>query len=607
MNKKHQKSVLILMLSAMLSTTACSDSNGNVNYRENAYENVEDIMNDTNFYQEKHAGSTNEEFYSPFYANYLNHFINYMDEEQYSLFLEMVSKVDDQERYEFPTIYSYLTSIMGTEKSFGHGFYYAFNTRLIFESLFSAYFLRDDTFTHINTLRDIINNDEVFYQSLFSKDINALIDCIMENTSFSNRSLVEEMILKFDIYVDKSTSTFYMDQKLKEEAANRIQEIMNKIVASKCANDPEFAKTFYARMIQNSRYFDDETFELTRCLIEDTFNLVQNDEQGYLIITLPNDYYFSNKSLEEVKEAKFEDVVFKEIKEEKRNMLSLLSLLVTEETLQKMGDASPDAMRQYIYEDLSSFFSSEDDFNDFCLRLYNGTSYSLEKYFNIFKSRIKEDDITLLDFIRYYSLVELNKEHTFNHYDFYDSKNTMTYDELRKLKEEEYQNIAYNYPENYFLSNIDYSKEFDLIENILSQNDLGFQKIYSSNKVIDWYIGEIDENQITETVVLSELVEPHNIDYEGNKFVYYECPKGFEHGRAVDAFLNIDKELTIREQTGFTSEVINPETGEIMFIYLVGLNEDIDTYPSLRFITEYSHILNQEKDQKKLIYEVDHE
>lgn len=599
MRQKNKKVALAMMLSAILATTSCS----NDNYQDDAYERIESIMDNSEFYQSNHAYETNEEFYSSFYNHYLNSFIKYMDKDQYDTFVEMVQRIDESERYDFPVIYSSLNSIMGDKGQFGYGFYYAVNTRLIFESLFSAYDLRDDTFTHVNTLRDIINNDEAFYQSLFSKDINKLIDCIMENTYFEDRALVEEMILKFDLYVDKLKSENYMDQKIKEEASYRIQEIMNEIVASKCENDKEFSKTFYARMLKNSRYYGNNEINLTRYLIEDTFDLLL---PKYLIITLPNDYYFSNVTLEEVIKEKLLSVIEQEIIDEDNDMLSLLSFIVNENTLDNIFNSDPSKIREYIYNDLSSFFQDENEFNEFCLRLNNGTASSLDEYFKILKARIKEDGITLLDFMRYYSLVELNKENTYSHYEFYEDAPYISDTELRKLKPEEYQDIACNYPENYFLGNISYYDEFASVESILSENDLGFKKIYSFPQRINWNTGSIDYDKMHEILVLSELVEPHVIDYNGSKFVYYECPEGYESGRAVDAFSNIDGELVLRDQPGFLSEINNSD-GEVINAYLVGINEDIENYQSLRFLAEYSNILNKEKDEKKLTYEVNHE
>lgn len=608
MKTKYKKSTLIVLLSTMLAISGCSKPNEQGSFKDNAYQNVEDIMENMDFYQEEYAFETNGEFYSKFYKQYLNNFVNYMDEEQYNTFLEMVSQIDDSERYDFPETFDHLGKIIGEDDSYGHGFYHALNTRIIFESLFSAYIFRDDTYTHVNTLRDIVDNDESFYQSIFNRDINQVIDCIMENTYFQDRTLVEEMMLKFDLYVDKRESENYHDQLIREEAASRIQEIMNMLVSSKCKHDEEFANTFYGRMLQDSRYVGKEKIELTRSLIEDTFELLKKDENGYLCITLPNDYYFSNMSLEEVKEEKFISVISKGIsKGNNEIVLSLLSYLINEETLVKIKDASPGEMREYIYNDLSVYFKNEDDFNDFCLRLQNCTTSSLEQYFRIFESRIKDDDISLLDFIRYYSLVELNKKRTYNHYEFYDSENRLDYDELRKLKEEEYEDIAYNYPENYYLGNIQYLDNFASIENILSQNDLGFKMIYDSDVTIDWYTGEIDLSNMDDSLVLSDLVEPQMINYEGSEFICYECPKGYESGQLVDAFLNIDNELTIREQEGSLTEIINPETGESVFVYLVENNDELINYPSLRFITNYSNILNESIEQKKLTYEVDYE
>lgn len=606
MNIKKKKSALIMMLSTLLATTGCSDTNTNLDYQENAYEKVEEFMDSSAFYQDTHTRDTNEEFYSPFYNHYLNAFINYMNEDQYNTFMEMVQNVDESERYEFPVIYSGLANIMGEENDFGHGFYYAFNTRIIFESLFPAYIFRDDTFTHVNTLRDIVNNDEDFYKSLFSRDINKLIVCIMKNTSFEDRALVEEMILKFDLYVDKIEGNTYMDQKIKEEAASRIQEIMNRLVTSKCESDKEYAKSFYARMLKKSRYYGNNELSITRYLIEDTFDLTKENDDAYLCITLPNDYYFSNATLEQVMEEKLTSVIKKEITDGEHDMLSLLSLLVKEDTLESICDADSSNIRKYIYDDLSTFFQDENEFNEFCLRLNNGAASSLNEYFKIFKSRIKEEGITMLDFMRYYSLVELNKEHTYNHYEFYEDAEHMTYEELQELKPEEYENIAYNYPENYFLGSISYHEEFASIEDILSQNDLGFSNIYSSSQTIDWYTGSIDFDNLDDILVLSELVEPQSIAYDGNNFIFYECPSGYENGKVVDAFLNIDNELTIREQPGFSTTMVNPTTGDEMSIYLVGMNVEIENYSPLRFITEYSNVLNKE-DTKKLTYEVTYE
>lgn len=604
--KKNKKSALLILLSLMLASSGCSSTHTNDDFREYAYERIEELIDDRDFYQETHAGDTNREFYAPFYKKYLDNFINYMNEEQYNSFYSMVDTVDDNERYDFPKIYDFLNGILYEDGDYGHGFYYAFNTRLIFESLFSAYDLRDDTFTHVNTLRDIVNNDEEFFKSVFSQDREALIDCIVMNTNFTDRSLVEELILKFDIYVDNLEGSDYLSEQLRIESSERIQEIMNELVASKC-EDKEFADTFYGRMLKQSRYYGNDEIELTRYLIEDTFELVEQNNKGYLSLTLPNEFYYSNHTLDSIKYEKLISNVNEEIEACKSDTLTLFSFLVNEETIQKLNSTNAENIRQTLYQDLSFYFDDEIDFNDFYLRLNSRTQSSLERYFKIFESRIKENGITLLDYIRYYSLVELNKRHTYNHYEFYDNDYDITYDELRKLKPEEYESIANNYyPENYFLYNYNYQNEFDMLEYYLSNNDLGFKILYSSPYVISWPSTGFDINDFSESQVLSDLVSPKEMTIGENKFIYYEYPEGYEEKDAFEIFLNIDSELTIRELKGFITEIVDPEDSTTKSIYLVGINTNKDDYPSVCFKTPYSEI-QLDNSQKKLAYEVTYE
>ncbi len=606
MNKK-KKSALMIMLSLMLASSGCSRTTTNNEFRENAYERIEELIDDRDFYQETHAGDTNEEFYAPFYKKYLDNFIKYMNEDQYDNFYYMVYLVDEDERYDFPKIYDFLNGILYGDQEYGHGFYYAFNTRIIFESLFSAYDLRDDTFTHVNTLRDIVNNDEEFFQSIFSQDRDALIDCIVKNTNFSDRSLVEEMLLKFDIYVDNLESSDYLSEQLKNDASERIQEIMNELVASKC-KDPEFADTFYGRMLKQSRYYGSDEIELTRYLIEDTFELVEKNNKGSLSLTLPNNCYYSNHTLNSIKYEKIISNISEEIEESKSDTLTLFSFLVNEDVIEKLNSTNAESIRATIYEDLSNYFDDELDFNDFYLRLDNRTQSSLERYFKIFESRIKEDGITLLDYARYYSLVELNKRHTYNHYEFYDRDDYITYDELRKLKPEEYEGIVDNYyPENYFLYNFNYQNEFDKIQYLLSNNDLGFNVLYSSPNEITWPSTGFNLDSFNDSQVLSKEIQPTETEIDGNKLIYYECPEGYENAEAVEVFLNIDNELTTREVKGFITEIVDPESSSTKSVYLVGINNNIDEFPSVCFLSNYGEIKGLDNTQKKLTYEVTYE
>ena len=202
MDRKKKKSAILIMLSLILSTAGCKQDD---TYKNNSYNIVEEIIDNNPFYQEYHLSQTYKQIYSPFYHTYLNQFFDYLNKEQYNTFLNIIREMDEAEinDYDYNKTIDYLDKIMGCQNNqYGRGVYHAFNARIVYENVYLSYKFNTDIYKEINTLRSIINNDDAFFSSLFSKDIDKFIECIQNNTGLENKDLIQALIVNMDLYYD---------------------------------------------------------------------------------------------------------------------------------------------------------------------------------------------------------------------------------------------------------------------------------------------------------------------------------------------------------------------------------------------------------------------
>ena len=108
MKLRNCNRAMMIFMSLMLATTGCGKKN---DYEKEGFARIQEIMDNSEFYQEELFDETNEENYKPFYQNYLENFAKYMTQEQYELFLAVVIGMSDQEEYDYVNTYSKLNDI----------------------------------------------------------------------------------------------------------------------------------------------------------------------------------------------------------------------------------------------------------------------------------------------------------------------------------------------------------------------------------------------------------------------------------------------------------------------------------------------------------------
>jgi len=343
----------------MLATTGCGKKN---DYEKEGFARIQEIMDNSEFYQEELFDETNEENYKPFYQNYLENFAKYMTQEQYELFLAVVIGMSDQEEYDYVNTYSKLNDMFDiTPIKEGRCFFQCFNSRVMGENILFADINKLSKMTkHITTLRAIVNNDDAFFKSVYSANIDEVIDCICKNTCYENRELVEELFFKLDLYYDLVDSDDYMDNELKDNYEARVREIISFIIEAKCNKDENFSNSLYARFLNDSNYFNKETYYVLPSLTENTFYLQVQDAEGfYRIYEIDNKYLYEDISLEEITKLKANEII-----EQGMNMniedyhysyvdtMKLLMSIIDVDIFNNQELPDSDAIRLAMYENL---------------------------------------------------------------------------------------------------------------------------------------------------------------------------------------------------------------------------------------------------------------
>lgn len=599
MKLRNRNRAMMIFMSLMLATTGCGKKN---DYEKEGFARIQEIMDNSEFYQEELFDETNEENYKPFYQNYLEKFAKYMTQEQYELFLAVVIGMSDQEEYDYVNTYSKLNDMFDiTPIKEGRCFFQCFNSRVMGENILFADINKLSKMTkHITTLRAIVNNDDAFFKSVYSANIDEVIDCICKNTCYENRELVEELFFKLDLYYDLVDSDDYMDNELKDNYEARVREIISFIIEAKCNKDENFSNSLYARFLNDSNYFNKETYYVLPSLTENTFYLQVQDAEGfYRIYEIDNKYLYEDISLEEITKLKANEII-----EQGMNMniedyhysyvdtMKLLMSIIDVDIFNNQELPDSDAIRLAMYENLHDYFALEAEFNTFVIKLYDGNSKALERYFDILTKRIKEEGINYDDFIRYLCLVNYNNERTSTHIYFsgtYEEMkaNYIPEDEVRLMKESEWDPIVYRIQENYFIGSVPYEDYFADIEKCLANNDLGYELLYNPDCEYTWGNNEANVTNLDNTQVLSSLVKAKEMEYNGTNIIYYEIPENYEQALAVETFYNIDSKFINRTVNGFKTTIEDPETGEEKFVFVSGIADSLDNAEDIRFIMDY--------------------
>ncbi len=600
---KGHKKTMMLLLALSLATTSCGKKETN---KEDAYAQVQSIMDESENYSEEYYN----EMLDNFYNSYLETFGDYMSEKQFNAFLEFVKNVNKDEMYQFKNTFTYLNQIFAvTDNSYGRAFYKTFNSRVLCEYLNYQGESGKGLNFHINTICALVNDKSQLFQSIYSNDINNVIACLMESTNYKNRDNLEELFLKMDLYYDLINAQEYSEQKLAESYEARIREILAEVIEAKKTSDNSFANSLYAKLLTESCYNGKETYLIVPSITTKTFYIdikEDNDKYTYRIEDLSSDYLDSDYTIEKIKEIKINEILGRSFKLDEEeyptveDTMQLIMCLLDSRYIDFTKCQDANEMRQMIYNDLENYFASEDEFNSFFLKLYNRPYLTTEQYFNVFQARISERGIKYEDFIQYLALTNYaSKRQNMDIY-FPDNDNYATREELAKLKPEECQEIAEVSESTALISHEDYQYCFDKTEAMLADNDLGYEMIYNPEYCLTWQYGTIDSIASNENCVLSSSVEPQSMTYNGTNIVYYEYPEYYENGLAVDSFYNSFNELTVREIDGFRAEITDPETGERRIIFVVDMTKDSKVYPSIRFMENYQ-IFSNKKEKKESV------
>lgn len=608
MKAKNRRRTAMVLLSLMLATTGCKREE--VNIKEGYEEKIESFLDRKYHYTSNSIFTTNKDYYEDFYYKFFCMAIDNMTDEEYEEFSEELDNLLDY-NHSIDTLLYYVTSMLKRDNDeFGHGFYSMFNYQLKGKEVGPLWYLERETFAHINTLRTIVNDDEKFFASVLSRDIDKVIDCIYQNTQIKDRILVEELILKLDQYYEIYDSTDYQNQKLKSMYETRIQEIMNTLVQTKCAYDQEFDKTLYAAMLKESKYFRKNEITIYQELLGLNAGFSESN-YGTLSYSMnvPYTYLLSDISIEEAKtknvEMEISNVFDKDTADYEKEFFDLIVLLLDRDALGKSSSDEKRSVeiRALIYENLKDHFKDEDEFNSFILSFIEGNPSAQKFYLRLFNERLSDDGIEYYDFIRYTALANYINASTITHYREreanFDFTLDVTYGDLIKMTKEEYEEYVHTYYENFLFNwEVDYQKYLEEGAEILANNDLGYEAMYNPECSVNWEYGYLSPRYVS-PLVISEKISPKAGKYNGANVIYYEYPEFYEDGEALDTFINIEDAFTTRTIPGFKVEITDNNTGDVKYIYIVSIGGKLEEFGDAHFGTFYYNF-NKKKDAKEL-------
>lgn len=600
MKMNSRKRMIMMALALSLTTSGCARDN----YKDNGYAKIEEIMSESEFYQKEIFDETYEERYSGFYQSYYDHYIKYMNEKQYNELVNLVTIMNEDERYDYPNIYRSLNDMFGVwEGKYGCGFYASFNARILTENISIGDVYIGPIAKHVNTLRFLVDNDEEFFKSVYSCNANNVVDCIAKYTGCKNKTIIEELFYMMDTYYILRDSEEYMDQELKKAYENRVIELIGELIKCKSLKDKDFNNTLYARLLNDSAYLGGDKFEIVPYFLEDTFYLqvydLENDN-AYRMYDVKSEYLYQDITFEELKRLHVNQLLengmnYNDEYYGLEDVMQLLFCIVGSENLNINDSYTADEIRLELYENLNSYFKSEDEFNTFVLRLYDSRMSALDEYFELFIKRLEEKEITYEDFIRYNCLVNYNETRKYVLITYQGSfedrqNNYVPEEELKKMKESEYENLVWTMEDNYFIGTVAYYSYFERIDELLANNDLGFSRVFNPDSLYTWEYGKVEASNLDTTNVLSVPIKPKFMEYNGSNVVYYEIPEYYENAQAVELFPNVENTIITRKVDGFKTTIIDPDTGENKLVYVSALDETKDEYESIYFMTDYKSL-----------------
>lgn len=607
-NMKKNKKIISLILAMALSLTSCVKNESNCNeYKDNVKKIIADNGNGN---PDNRNRSIDEFFY-----NFINLYGNYLNQEQYDNLIEMMSLyyMDQNISLHDNTIKLLNEMTNSYDDVFGRGLGRAFSLRLIYEGIFPSWMYRDEVYDEFNTLRSVVNDDESFYSCLFSSDMEGLIECIETNTGLPKEQ-ARELILLIDSYSDIKSSEDYNDLELKETYTTEIKRIMCKLVQSKLKKDEKFSKTILGQLLSKSEYNGNYQYNVTNNLFDDVATINGFKETFMYTFSVPSYLLKTNKTISEIKELAVYDIISKGDNENNSyeyDAMSFMIHLIDPNTLNKIN-LTPQEIRTIIYanlkEDYEMFEDSNaselttEDYDDFFLLIANGSSMVFYDYFSLFEKRLLIDGITYEDFVRFTSLANFIRENERVTIDWNYDMDYPPYDEIKRMKEDEYNKTVRSYSSNELLDGMDYKMCMGMSYDIIKDNDLGYEQLYSPNCEYSYSAGQIIVSVPSPSVTSAE-VPPSEGNFFGNTVIYYEVPENYENGRAVECFYNIERKLTMVEVPGIFKTIYDPEKGRDITIFICDIDASLnDDTPSIRF-TEYYDYYKEMVDNKKLTLE----
>ncbi len=614
MTPKNKKRTLMMVLSLMITLTSCGNKD---DHRANVIAKSKYLAKfyDTEELKEDDYVSYYKETIDNFYKNYLTNYVTYMDEEQCrELQTLMEESYELEEEFPYDNTFTHLNKIMGVEEDkYGRGILRAFNMRLVYENILPAWYFRSEVYEEINTLRMLVNNDKAFFSSLFSKDMNKFIGCLMEKTGLDSREEIEELILKFDYYSDIIEKNDYSnlipeeeynDEELKEAYQKRIEEIMSDLVESKLETDENFASTLYGKILSNSKYLGSYKYSVTNDLFNDTasiFGVNKNYTSSYSF-SIPSQYLYMNIDINEIKTIKVYDIISNANDKDnnyENTAMRLMIHLIDPLTLNSEG-LSSEEIRQILYDNLRDEFESIEDFDTFFLSIANGDSMIYYDYFTILEHRIKKDGITYEDFARFTSLANFINEKENIFIDWNWDVEYPPYGLIEKMNEEEYNKIVSSYSNNDIFYGMDYKMCMGMAYDLIKENDLGYEQLYNPNLQYTYKDGYVYLND-PNSLVLSAEIYPTIGSFDGKKVIYYEIPKKYENGQAVESFYNIERKLTAKEVEGIKETFYDEISGKTVNGFIVSFNDELsEDIGPIRFM-EYYIYFDKKQENKKLM------
>ncbi len=592
MNLKTKKRIMLSILALSLGTTGWG-----TNYQENALNEINETLEE-DFYKESRTTEINAEYYGGFYRTYLNTFGDYMSKKQYKQFEDLTTSYDILEECDDEAIANMLDAILFADSSRGKGIYSAFNRELLYEEFQQHTVFYNKTYKQINRLKFLINDDDAFYKAMFSGNIEDFIKLLAKSTGCEEIDASTLVAFFDDYYIGLKTGYFNRPQ---EEIEKNIDFTIEQITNTKLKEDKVFAKTFYARMfINNKRYFEQVT--LTPSLISKQAHILIEDNED---ISFDFDSKYLNETeleLWQLKAIKANDYIkeaydsYYNDKYDLEGMPLLAILLSSNCTLE--DTINEDEIRCEIYADLKNYFNSLDDFNNFVLKLFNRDEDALNRYFEIFKERLQEDDIDITDFMRYEALRKLVKKHEINtiHFDNVD------YGSMRDIipsmpKEEALKYVSF-VKENYRFYNVDYDKYFTEIDSILKNNDLGISRIINDEIDIKWGKKPISiTGYYNNSTVVSTTVSLKEMNVDGIDMLYFEAPENFEDGYLAEVYYNIEGDPVIKEFNGLSTYLEKTKNEGNTYIIVVSLNNEEEIPENLVFVKNYPVINHLDKNE----------